>query len=410
MKAKIGAAVGILLVSGVIGWQTYADQQLKKFYTAPQSLMQDKRLRIHNSEFEMGILSGNASADFRIFLDLCSDNALSFQVKNQIHRTWRGYEIESKIYWQPDGGSAPIELEEHTEISWNRQAHSHVILPAGNTGNVTQGGANWSDITLDFTWRLGETGIEVEHFDFHMPELTVSSPNDTLAIENTRYSGNLASSTTFFQPGENKASIERMTILGTTPATLNKIEMNIRQNIKNDKLDSGVEYRIGNIQVSDKALQNLRINLKLKDISRNLADKIVAISQASSQRCVPSSEYESMITQLLQTALADGLSLESTGNELSQGQAKATLDADLKLAPTTAANAQETIQQVLQRAMQTAQYHFNLTMDKAFLKADDVEMDEAALAQAITDIRQKLPPEAQLQDQGNKIVIQSSKP
>ena len=74
-KNLVAAVVGVLVVGGASG-QMYATHKLKSSYQNNFDI-QDKRLNVDVTQFDMGLVSGKAQWNAEIVPDLCDKNNMS---------------------------------------------------------------------------------------------------------------------------------------------------------------------------------------------------------------------------------------------------------------------------------------------------------------------------------------------
>lgn len=377
MKIKVIGIVSVLVIGGVIGWNAYLDKQVKKFYTESQSLWEDKRISIDNAQFDMGLFDGKASGTLNITPDLCQANqTISLQFEDTIKRGFGKYYVDSKIHFNGELSELnKLNLKINTEIDWRGNTRSRVVLPADRI-QKDDVYLSWSDVTWHFDMVKTKKGYQFTQHDFEAPQWQYQYLGYIFTIEGLKYQADLLPNNRFVHDGTDKLTIKQISVQkDKNKITLNDIQIDGKQKVKNDQMDTDFNAKFASLKFLDKNYQNIQFNLTLKELNPEAFDPIENLLEREKQQCVHFADMQKALETVGVNLLKSGFHLISENNQIDLNGHKATLDLSFKTpkgvipeSVKTAEDMEEIYPMIVMNFINSIKYQFDFNVDKLFLK------------------------------------------
>ena len=373
-KTLIGCAAALLVAGGAVGGNMYAAKKLEHAYRNNFNL-DDKRLAVTVSEFNMGAMSGSAKWSAAITPDLCSpDASLSAISEDTISLGLSGYTIRSKISVKnPDTGKLYHLFDAETQKSWFGGTHTDIT--AKDTLTEDGAKAEWQ-ADAHFDVKSNANGHSLSNLSVNVPRFALDLPNGegSFLLENAVLkSDGGAPSLAAMQSGKGLLTVQSFSVKAQQDGKpfsvgISDLQINSSQTVGKDKFDAEAGYAIGAIKVSggdkDFAFEQMKLNFGVKGLDAAVFAKLVPLMEQQAQRCVRPEEIAKVTKENALSALNTGFTLESKGNQIRLGNSGAKADGELVFSPAKAASTDEWFQQVQQHM----KYKAEASVDKQFLR------------------------------------------
>ena len=122
MSKIVWGGMGVAVLAGAAAaGNLYADKNLREHYQ--QNLNPSPNISVQYTDYDLGTLTGTAKWKMTIILDPCNaKEKLVFHGQDQIQRTWKGYQIDSKMNLEQGQGQfseffqQPLNVT--TQVNW----------------------------------------------------------------------------------------------------------------------------------------------------------------------------------------------------------------------------------------------------------------------------------------------------
>lgn len=378
-KIVILSVIGTIITGG-IGVNLYADQRLKNYYQMPEKLSQlvDKQ----QSEFKMGVLSGDAQWTYRLRPDPCQPNKeIILKGVDHIQRSWKGYDITSRInldikgkdfqeYKKILGGKDLFTV--NSNLNWLGTVNMKIQSPAlekneGHDQIVWQGG----DGAITFRMQDGEYIMTNANVQF--PGFVAQDKNSYLKFEGIRFQTDQSVSGEALRSGQSEFSLQRMVIRSHKLSSLNISNIDLDQLSLKTKLDvqdklSAIQLRwkLQQMQVNHQNFNNINFNFDINDMDTLALKEFVKIVNQQPRVCDSQQQnaQETVLENQMLAIFRPGFSFTSNDNNIKLGQGKATLNVRGKFKQNQIKN----IQDAKSELSQVVEYQADMKLDKQFLQ------------------------------------------
>lgn len=134
MSKIVWGGMGVAVLAGAVtAGNLYADKSLREHYQ--QNLNPVPNVSVQYTDYDMGTLTGTAKWKMTIIADPCNaKEKLVFHGQDQIQRTWKGYQIDSKMNLEQGQGQfseffqQPLNVT--TQVNWLGVSTTKLSIPA----------------------------------------------------------------------------------------------------------------------------------------------------------------------------------------------------------------------------------------------------------------------------------------
>lgn len=427
-KGILAASVAAVLAAGAVGGSVYADKKVKDIYDAQGTFAQaDKRIKLSNSEVEMGLGGGSGKWTATYTPDLCSpDLHFTLRGEDEIKRGLSGYTILSKIYFVPQDGQEIFIADSESSIGWGGGLKVKLTVPAGSHNLEQKLQLVWAQAEMDVAMSerdyQGQKRYFVDSYEAKIPEIHAQDGESfQFKLSNVRYRGDAPFQAGLIKSGKEEFDTESLMI--QSPAfnvVLKQLSSSSHLDVGSDSLSGKSEFKLDSLQfagrdaqfengtlVNGQSYQNARLNTAVKGLDKAALQQFADLLVRQSQSCVQADELEQSARQIVIAAAQKGLNLASEGSQVELDGSKVTFDGSLNL---PAGNYSE--QQLSNQLLDLIQYQMKLVAEKVFLqKSGLLERNGHTVSdEELQQFAQQLPPPLKLDVQADKVTLSAAKP
>lgn len=376
-KNLVAAVVGVLVVGGASG-QFYATHKLKSSYQNNFNI-QDKRLNVDVTQFDMGLISGKARWNAEIVPDLCDKNNMSKIIKirseDTIKRTLSGYRVHSKIYvTSPQDNQEFFLFDAYTDSTWSGNLHTEWVREAG--AELVDGSTvKWDTARLAFDLQHSGKENTISHVKFSAPYFAVQDIKEGLSLEMKDMEA--TSDWLDFVPVRNNTSVGKIGSVSFSMHKENEPEVNLvlkqienvgKSVIKDGMLDLINDYHIGSVTFNQYTFDQIKFNAAAKNINMDVVQSVNDfLKTEQAQRCVPYEEMSKIGTENYLKLLQTGIFFESKGNQIRLNNSSVVANAEFAFPKGDFPNKEAAQQAVVEAFIKQQGVKADMSVDRQFI-------------------------------------------
>lgn len=333
-----GMSVAVLAGAAAAG-NLYADKSLREHYQ--QNLNPAPNISVQYTDYDMGTLTGTAKWKMTIISDPCNaKEKLVFHGQDQIQRTWKGYQIDSKMNLE-QGQSQFSEffqqpLNMTTQVNWLGVSTTKLSIPAIEKKEAGFE-AKFSPMQIEFQAKQSQGKQKIVNMSFDVPQLTVRDQFGHLQVKGMQFKTNQALNAQSLESGYFQFSIaemQRQDPKAVGSGKMKDFSWRMDTQLHERTVDIYSKFKIAELGLNNvPAMQDLQFNWDVKDLQRTKMQTFFDIIQKQSNSCLEAENFKKEVQQALVAVINEGFQFESKNNQLKLGTGSIRADLVGKVMP-----------------------------------------------------------------------------
>ncbi len=340
MSKIVWGGMGVAVLAGAVtAGNLYADKSLREYYQ--QNLNPVPNVSVQYTDYDMGTLTGTAKWKMTIIADPCNaKEKLVFHGQDQIQRTWKGYQIDSKMNLEQGQGQfseffqQPLNVT--TQVNWLGVSTTKLSIPAIEKKEAGLE-AKFSPMQIEFQAKQSQGQQKIVNMSFDVPQLTVLDQFGHLQVKDMQFKTNQALNVQSLEPGYFQFSIaemQRQDPKAVGSGKMKDFSWRMDTQLHERTVDIQSKFKIAELGLNNvPAMQDLQVNWDVKNLQRSKMQTFLDIVQKQNNSCLEAENFEKEVQQALLAVINEGFQFESKKNQLKLGTGSIRADLVGKVMP-----------------------------------------------------------------------------
>ncbi|WP_180059815.1 DUF945 family protein [Acinetobacter sp. YH12135] len=340
MSKIVWGGMGVAVLAGAVtAGNLYADKSLREHYQ--QNLSPVPNVSVQYTDYDMGTLTGTAKWKMTIIADPCNaKEKLVFHGQDQIQRTWKGYQIDSKMNLEQGQGQfseffqQPLNVT--TQVNWLGVSTTKLSIPAIEKKEAGLE-AKFSPMQIEFQAKQSQGQQKIVNMSFDVPQLTVLDQFGHLQVKGMQFKTNQALNVQSLEPGYFQFSIaemQRQDPKAVGSGKMKDFSWRMDTQLHERTVDIQSKFKIDELGLNNvPAMQDLQVNWDVKNLQRSKMQTFLDIVQKQNNSCLEAENFEKEVQQALLAVINEGFQFESKKNQLKLGTGSIRADLVGKVMP-----------------------------------------------------------------------------